>query len=124
MSGWIGFWSIIVILCALVIRGLWFYFVWQISDLTIDDRKSLASNGYPSLSEPAIIQDKRESIPGYLSKKYYFDFWLQSSKQVISCEVSKSLYDRLNLGYSGILTYQGTAFQSFKRNGEVFCEKH
>ena len=55
MSGWIGFWSIIVILCALVIRGLWFYFVWQISDLTIDDRKSLASNGYPSLSEPAII---------------------------------------------------------------------
>ena len=41
MSGWIGFWSIIVILCALAILGLWFYFARQINDRTMKIAKRL-----------------------------------------------------------------------------------
>ena len=89
----------------------------------LDTRKKIASDGLPEQAESAIILSLNCPPAPFQLFHYYIDFLLPSQNTVITCEVSRRLYNTLHEGQSGILTYQGTAFRSFLRNGEIIYDK-
>lgn len=124
MPGWNDFWfPLAIILVILPKRPVRRILQQMLTDAALDDRKTSAAVGHPTVSGYVIIQDKRTKSDFFDDLYYYIDFWDPSQNKVITCEVSKQLFDALQQGQGGILTYQGSAFRSFLRNGEIFYDK-
>ena len=106
--------GIILLLTAIIVLRAW-------TDRTLHDKDQ--SEQEPVLSESAILLDSRAISKYYYWTAYYMDFLIPERNIVVTCEVTKSLYSTLQIGYSGILTHKGGEFHSFQRNGELFYDQ-
>ena len=89
----------------------------------LDSRKLTAAEGHPEHTDSAVILSHTTALAFAQIHQHYIDFLIPTQNTVVTCEVSRRLYNTLEDGQSGILTYQGAAFRSFLRNGEIFYDK-
>ena len=90
----------------------------------LSSRKDAAAGSNPEQIVSAVVLSHTCAPSLLYMHHYYVDFLLPPQEAVVSCEVSRWLYNTLKDGQSGLLTYQGTAFRSFLRNGETLYDKH
>lgn len=124
MSGWENAWIPLVLLLGVLFRFSFPVLGTLVIEADLGGRKESAAKDAPLLIETAIVQERREEITIlFHARQYYIDFWLPGQNTIIPFEVSYRLYNALQDGQSGILTYQGGAFRSFLRNGETIYDK-
>ena len=92
-------------------------------EVDLDNRKAVTSTGHPERTESVVILSHTCPPALFGLFHYYIDFLLPTQNIVVTCEVTRQLYNTLTDGQSGVLTYQGTAFRSFLRNGEIIYDK-
>ena len=123
MSGIEYAWFPLFILAILLLRISTPFVVSFLVEADLDSRKLTAAEGYSEQSDSAVILSHSCPPAPFQMYHYYIDFLVPVQNNVVTCEVSRRLYNTLQDGQSGILTYQGTAFRSFLRNGEIFYDK-
>ena len=86
------------------------------------DKLSDPVEGQPLLTEEALVHAKSDYGSGY-DPICVVHFYIAARDTVVNCEVSRELWQSLEMKSRGQLTHQGGAFHSFQTNGEIFYDK-